>query len=93
MGMLSMRILTSSGKIYLDYIVHKVAEEYEARKIRFAGSNPGESARQTGEAMCPVEIGITLSPDDLARLLLIEHKKTVQINFWLNGGIHQNDNK
>ena len=69
MGMLSMRILTSSGKIYLDYIVHKVAEEYEARKIRFAGSNPGESARQTGEAMCPVEIGNTLSPDDLARLL------------------------
>jgi hypothetical protein len=25
MGMLAMRILTSSGKIYLDYIVNKVA--------------------------------------------------------------------
>ena len=49
MWMLSMRILTSSGKIYLDYIVHKVAEEHEARKIRFAGSNPGEAARQTGQ--------------------------------------------
>ncbi len=36
MGMLAMRILTSSGKIYLDYVIHKVAEENEARKIRFA---------------------------------------------------------
>lgn len=26
-----MRILTSSGKIYLDYIIGKVAEEKEAR--------------------------------------------------------------
>jgi len=31
MGMLAMRILTSSGKIYLDYIIGKVAEEKEAR--------------------------------------------------------------
>jgi hypothetical protein len=30
-------------------IVIKVAEENEARKIRFAGSNPGEATRQTGE--------------------------------------------
>ena len=39
MGMLAMRILTSSGKIYLDYVIHKVAEENEARKIRFAKAN------------------------------------------------------
>ena len=32
MAMLSMRILTSSGKIYLDYIIGKLAEEEEARK-------------------------------------------------------------
>jgi len=32
MAMLSMRILTSSGKIYLDYIIQKLAEEEEGRK-------------------------------------------------------------
>ena len=32
MAMLSMRILTSSGKIYLDYIIGKLAEEEEARR-------------------------------------------------------------
>lgn len=48
MGMLAMRILTSSGKIYLDYVIHKVAEETEARKNRYTGSEIGESARQTG---------------------------------------------
>ena len=30
--MLAMRILTSSGKIYLDYIISKLDEEEEARK-------------------------------------------------------------
>ena len=30
--MLAMRILTSSGKIYLDYIISKLEEESEARK-------------------------------------------------------------
>ena len=60
MGMLAMRILTSSGKIYLDYIVHKVAEENEARKIRFAGSNPGEASRQTGNGIQTVSYSSTL---------------------------------
>ena len=32
MAMLAMRILTSSGKIYLDYIISKLEEEGEARK-------------------------------------------------------------
>lgn len=32
MAMLAMRILTSSGKIYLDYIISKLAEEEEARR-------------------------------------------------------------
>ena len=32
MGMLAMRILTSSGKIYLEYVISKVREETEARK-------------------------------------------------------------
>ena len=32
MGMLAMRILTSSGKIYLEYVISKVREELEARK-------------------------------------------------------------
>jgi len=32
MAMLSMRILTSSGKIYLDYIIGKLAEEEDARR-------------------------------------------------------------
>lgn len=32
MGMLAMRILTSSGKIYLEYVISKVREEAEARK-------------------------------------------------------------
>ena len=32
MAMLAMRILTSSGKIYLDYIISKLDEEEEARK-------------------------------------------------------------
>ena len=32
MAMLSMRILTSSGKIYLDYIIGKLREEEDARK-------------------------------------------------------------
>ena len=32
MGMLAMRILTSSGKIYLEYVIGKVREEMEARK-------------------------------------------------------------
>ena len=32
MAMLAMRILTSSGKIYLDYIISKLDEEDEARK-------------------------------------------------------------
>ena len=32
MAMLAMRILTSSGKIYLDYIISKLEEEYDARK-------------------------------------------------------------
>jgi hypothetical protein len=48
MGMLAMRILTSSGKIYLDYVIHKVAEETEARKNRFTGTNAGEVTRQAG---------------------------------------------
>ena len=43
-----MRILTSSGKIYLDYVIHKVAEETESRKNRFTGANAGEVARQGG---------------------------------------------
>ena len=30
--MLAMRILTSSGKIYLDYIISKLEEEGDARK-------------------------------------------------------------
>ena len=30
--MLAMRILTSSGKIYLDYIISKLEEEADARK-------------------------------------------------------------
>ena len=32
MAMLAMRILTSSGKIYLDYIISKLEEEADARK-------------------------------------------------------------
>jgi len=32
MGMLAMRILTSSGKIYLEYVITKVREEMEARQ-------------------------------------------------------------
>ncbi len=42
MGMLAMRILTSSGKIYLEYVISKVREEMEARK-----SDP-ESTRLVG---------------------------------------------
>lgn len=63
MGMLAMRILTSSGKIYLDYIVHKVAEENEARKIRFAGSNPGEASRQAGTIVVGVLLDVSLQLD------------------------------
>lgn len=63
MGMLAMRILTSSGKIYLDYIVHKVAEENEARKIRFAGSNPGEASRQAGTIVVRVLLDVSLQLD------------------------------
>ena len=33
-AMLSMRILTSSGKIYLEYVINKLREESEARKGR-----------------------------------------------------------
>ena len=32
MGMLAMRILTSSGKIYLEYVITKVREEMESRQ-------------------------------------------------------------
>ena len=32
MGMLAMRILTSSGKIYLEYVIAKLREEADARK-------------------------------------------------------------
>ena len=31
-AMLAMRILTSSGKIYLEYVINKVKEEDEIRK-------------------------------------------------------------
>ena len=42
MGMLAMRILTSSGKIYLEYVITKVREEMEARQ------DPQESPRHIG---------------------------------------------
>ena len=32
MGMLAMRILTSSGKIYLEYVIAKLREEADARQ-------------------------------------------------------------
>ena len=42
MGMLAMRILTSSGKIYLEYVISKLREESDARR-----GNP-EAARLLG---------------------------------------------
>ena len=34
-AMLAMRILTSSGKIYLEYVINKLREEAEGKEIPF----------------------------------------------------------
>ena len=51
MGMLAMRILTSSGKIYLEYVIAKLREEADARQ-----EHPGYF---TTFSLFLIEIGFT----------------------------------